>query len=222
MLSDVPPTSRSYWHTVLVNSYLATGELQVASEIVELMDWIESELGPLLHPGEVAHARASIQFARGQYSSAAREAAEATRLYAATETYVDAARTRLLAGRALVASGSTTAGEHEIARAHRELVDRGAARLADQAARELRSLGRTVSQRSKPRATASGVESLSDRELDVAERVAQGYTNREIAHQLFVSPKTVEAHLARVYGKLGVKSRAAMVAVLTRSQERDR
>lgn len=53
-------------------------------------------------------------------------------------------------------------------------------------------------------------------ELRVALCVADGRTNREVAAALFISPKTVESHLGRVYGKLGVRTRAELAARLAR------
>jgi len=52
---------------------------------------------------------------------------------------------------------------------------------------------------------------LSDRERDVLQRVARGYTNQEIADQLSLSVKTVETYRSRATTKLGLKSRAALV-----------
>ena len=52
---------------------------------------------------------------------------------------------------------------------------------------------------------------LSERELDVLRLVASGYTNAEIAAELFVSVRTVETHRAHVHQKLGVKARADLV-----------
>jgi DNA-binding CsgD family transcriptional regulator len=57
---------------------------------------------------------------------------------------------------------------------------------------------------------------LTEREREIAELAAEGKRSREIADQLFLSPRTVEAHLARVYRKLEVSSRAALTAVLLR------
>ncbi|GLZ33446.1 DNA-binding response regulator [Lentzea sp. NBRC 105346] len=56
-------------------------------------------------------------------------------------------------------------------------------------------------------------EPLSQRELDVLTLVARGSTNREAAARLFISEATVKTHLLHVYAKLGVKDRAAAVAV---------
>ena len=62
------------------------------------------------------------------------------------------------------------------------------------------------------RAPASSAGSLSAREREVLALVARGTSNREIARELFVSEATVKTHLTHVYGKLGVKDRAAAVA----------
>jgi DNA-binding CsgD family transcriptional regulator len=56
--------------------------------------------------------------------------------------------------------------------------------------------------------------SLSSRELEIARMIANGHTNRTIAAVLDISPWTVSTHLRRVFAKLNVGSRAAMVALL--------
>ncbi len=58
-------------------------------------------------------------------------------------------------------------------------------------------------------------DELTDGEQRVAELVASGLTNKEVAQALFVSPKTVEANLSRIYGKLGIRSRAELGAQMT-------
>ncbi|MFF1642305.1 response regulator [Streptomyces sp. NPDC058246] len=60
---------------------------------------------------------------------------------------------------------------------------------------------------------APGNEPLSAREREVLALVAKGTSNREIARVLFISEATVKTHLTHLYGKLGVKDRAAAVAV---------
>jgi two-component system response regulator NreC len=53
---------------------------------------------------------------------------------------------------------------------------------------------------------------LSEREQEVLELLVRGHTNREVSEQLYLSPKTVEAYRAKLYTKLGAKSRADLVA----------
>jgi DNA-binding CsgD family transcriptional regulator len=63
--------------------------------------------------------------------------------------------------------------------------------------------------------SAGGHESLSPRENEIARMVALGHTNRAIASQLDISLYTVSAHMRRIFTKLGVGTRAEMIAVLS-------
>lgn len=105
------------------------------------------------------------------------------------------------------------------------LADRGlpweASRLAGQAAitttdpAAARRLLERARELSEPDAAAStAAAGLSERELDVARMVLAGSTHREIGAQLYISPKTVEHHVARIRGKLGATSRAELLAML--------
>jgi DNA-binding CsgD family transcriptional regulator len=58
------------------------------------------------------------------------------------------------------------------------------------------------------------VEALTPSELRIVRLAAEGRTNREIAHELYVTLKTVEGHLSRAYAKLGIEGRAELAAVL--------
>jgi DNA-binding NarL/FixJ family response regulator len=78
----------------------------------------------------------------------------------------------------------------------------GARPLAARMREELKATG------ARPRrAWRTGLEALSPRELCVVQLAVKGRTNREIAHQLYVTLKTVEGHLARAYTKLGIERR---------------
>jgi DNA-binding CsgD family transcriptional regulator len=57
-------------------------------------------------------------------------------------------------------------------------------------------------------------EPLSERQAEVAEMVARGHSNREIAMNLNVSPRTIDAHLASIFNKFGVRSRFELMAAL--------
>jgi len=78
----------------------------------------------------------------------------------------------------------------------------GAAPWAERANTELRASGETV----RPGGVVATNE-LTPQELQVALAVAKGATNREAGAALFLSPKTVEAHLGRIYRKLDIRSR---------------
>ncbi len=82
--------------------------------------------------------------------------------------------------------------------------------LAAQARAELHAAG------GRPRTTAlTGVESLTPSERRIAGLAAAGRTNRDIAQELFVTPKTVERHLGHAYRKLGIRGRQRLGAALT-------
>jgi DNA-binding NarL/FixJ family response regulator len=86
----------------------------------------------------------------------------------------------------------------------------GAAPWAERARQELRASRET--RRQEPEAWAQ----LTEQEQQVAELVAQGLTNREIAQRLYISHRTVGAHLYRIFPKLGVASRAQLQAFISR------
>jgi DNA-binding CsgD family transcriptional regulator len=81
----------------------------------------------------------------------------------------------------------------------------GLLRYAERARRELRASGETVRRR-VPGAWAQ----LSPQELQIAQLAAEGLSNREIGEQLYLSHRTVESHLYRLFPKLGVTSRAQL------------
>lgn len=87
----------------------------------------------------------------------------------------------------------------------------GATPWSRRASTELRATGST-----RKVGGASGADSLTPQELEVAELAATGLTNREIATRLYLSPRTVSAHLYRIFPKLGVTTRAALRDALER------
>jgi DNA-binding CsgD family transcriptional regulator len=95
-------------------------------------------------------------------------------------------------------------------------------RYRDQLEAQLRTLGKTIHRRRRGgRRDGSGVELLTGREVEVAELVCAHRTNREIAGELFLSLKTVEAHMRNIFQKLGVSSRAEVAELLARAEPVD-
>ena len=82
----------------------------------------------------------------------------------------------------------------------------GAVPWAERAEAELRATGETARKRD-----VSAVEQLTPQELQIAGLVTSGLTNKEIAAQLFLSPRTVDYHLRKVFTKLGITSRTELI-----------
>ncbi|MCW3020885.1 MAG: transcriptional regulator, LuxR family, partial [Conexibacter sp.] len=152
-----------------------------------------------------------VLLARGQPRAAARLATSAVNDAERLGLRQEELGARLLAGRALHASG-----QHEAARIELQRVAGDAERLdaiADREAAERELLPGPVPRPGPGRqahARSTGVGALSDRERSVAALVAEGRTNREVAAALYLSEKTVEANLTRIYEKLGVRSRTEL------------
>ena len=83
----------------------------------------------------------------------------------------------------------------------------------DRAEGELRATGEKARERDP-----STLDQLTPQELQIAGLVASGMTNREIAAQLYLSPRTIDYHLRKVFSKLGVASRAELVRWACRSR----
>jgi DNA-binding CsgD family transcriptional regulator len=82
--------------------------------------------------------------------------------------------------------------------------------FAERARRELLATGETVRKR-----TVETLDELTAQEVQVARLAADGQTNPEIGAQLFLSPRTVEWHLTKVLGKLGIRSRKQLRSALS-------
>jgi DNA-binding NarL/FixJ family response regulator len=88
------------------------------------------------------------------------------------------------------------------------------------AAQALRRLG-VRAWRRRAAGTGSSLGALSERELEIAHRVADGASNREIAEALIVSPKTVERHVTNILAKLGLRNRTELASRVRSASVRD-
>ena len=205
--------SRPAWYELLVRAALAEGEPGEAATWADRAA-AAAAAAPLPNAaGFAALAAAEVRLAAGDREAAAALGADAADAFDRAGNPVDGARARLVAARGAAAGGRRDDAVEALGRAERDATAAGATRIADAAARELRRLGRRA-QRRVPADPVTGPATapLSHREREVAGLVAEGRTNREIAGALFLSEKTVERHLSRIFGKLGVSSRAALAA----------
>jgi ATP/maltotriose-dependent transcriptional regulator MalT len=137
--------------------------------------------------------------------TAAGHFAQALELHAAAGRPFDRARTELLCGEALRRARRPSQARGHLRAALDGFEQLGAAGWAGRARAELRASGETARRRDP-----STLTQLTPQELQIARLAAGGATNREIAGQLFVSPRTVEYHLYKVFPKLGIASRAEL------------
>jgi ATP/maltotriose-dependent transcriptional regulator MalT len=192
----------------LVEARLLEGHLDAATAAVSALEQIAATPGRERVEALATAARGRVALAEGR-EGAADLLLEAVNRYAALGARLEAARTRLELARAL--STSTPKVAVDVARhARTELEALGALRDADAAAALMRSLG------AKGRAGPRAIGLLSRRETEVLGLLADGLSNREIAERLYISPKTAEHHVSRIYAKLGVSTRAEAAAYAAR------
>ena len=120
------------------------------------------------------------------------------------------ARAHLLYGEWLRREHRRVDAREQLRVAHAMLADMGAEAFAERARRELQATGETVRKR-----TVDTLDDLTPQEAQVARLAADGQTNPEIGAQLFLSPRTVEWHLGKVFGKLGISSRKELRSALS-------
>jgi ATP/maltotriose-dependent transcriptional regulator MalT len=154
-----------------------------------------------LPPSDQPAAQADLVDARVAAGAATAADALAARARLNTGPFADA-RVRLAEGQALAAAGDKAAARAALTDAAERFERAGAERLRATAVRELRALGTRIH-----RPTGGDPSALTDREREIAELAAGGRTNREIAEELVLSVKTVEAHMRNIFGKLGISKR---------------
>ena len=180
-------------------------------EAVELLDWYEGNARRL----ERVSALANCARCRGMLAAQAGAIEEALRCYEEALEWHSKVELPLDHGRTLLALG-VTQRRMKRRREARETLEKalavferiGAALWAEQARAELKRIS--------GRAATPGA--LTPAEERVAALVAEGKTNREVATALFLSDRTVEGHLSRVFGKLGIRHRTELGPALAARQ----
>ena len=192
----------SRWHLDYLTALVATGRLADAQAFLDHLDRQVASSGRRSAAAVALTGRAMVHAATGRGPAATAAIDQALAWYESSPMRFERARTLLIAGQIHRRLKGKRLAHDALAEAVREFTAFGAAAWARLAAAELARVNL------RPASPAA----LTETERRVAELAAAGRTNREVAQQLFLAVKTVEANLARAYRKLGITSRAELGA----------
>ncbi len=199
------------------------GDLPRARAAASALSSIAADTGHADALAALAHALGEIALAEHEPDAAADKLTRALDLHAGLEVPFERAQIALRAGVALAAAGQREAALERMEESYRAARRLNAKPLAAACAAEFDRLGEPLERRLGRRAAAQhAAAGLSRREVEVTRLVALGRTNREIARELFLSPRTVDMHVRNILSKLNCKtrteaaSRAAELGLLTR------
>lgn len=131
---------------------------------------------------------------------------EALRWHGESARLFDRARTELVFGESLRRAGRRNEARTQLRAALEAFERAGATSWSERARSELRVSGATARKR-----IPSAIDQLTPQELQVTQFVAEGATNKEVAARLFLSPRTIDYHLRKIFTKLGITSRAELI-----------
>jgi DNA-binding CsgD family transcriptional regulator len=218
-LRFIPGGWRAVGLELLTRCQLAAGRRAEAERAAAAAAACADEVGLPMAAAMSGLAHAALDLDAGDPASGAELALEAADILDGAGAAFYAALSRMLAGRALARAGEPDRATAELERAAAAFDSFGSGRYRAAAERELRALGHRIHRRSRPGKTdATGVASLTARELEIARLVVDRKTNPEIAAALFLSPKTVETHLRNVFHKLNVSSRVEVARAVEHSE----
>lgn len=193
-----PLTHGNHCLREVVEAGVRAGEPDIAHRALGRLEERGQASGTPWALGLVARSRALM----AEGDEAERLFREALGHLTATPVATDVARTHLLYGEWLRRQSRRTDARSELQRAHELFTAMGADAFAQRAARELGATGARARSR---RVDASAT--LTPQELRIARLAGTGATSREIAGELFLSPRTIDAHLRSVFSKLDITSR---------------
>ena len=209
-LEQLAPPHAAAVLLALVRAAVACGRLGDAERWAQRLRDDAGHLELPVSAIQAMRADAELRLAQRDAPEAADLAARALAAAEEQGLAAEALESRLLAARAALSRGDRERGVADLQRVVAEAGAAGAVMVRDVAARELRRAGTRVSASARRTAAGAGRQALTDREREIADLVAQGRSNKEVARALFLSEKTVEHHLSRIYAKLAVRSRTEL------------
>jgi ATP/maltotriose-dependent transcriptional regulator MalT len=196
------------WGLRLASSLFAqAGQIADAHACADGLTKITADSGYGDALAALAHALGEIALAEGEPELAAEQLGRAVELHRSLRIPAERAQILHRSGVALAAAGERELAIERHAEAYRVARNLAARPLAGRAASAIEELGESVEQRLGRVATDGEGSPLTRRELEVVRLVADGRTNREIAEELFLSPRTIDMHVRNILAKLDCRSR---------------
>jgi ATP/maltotriose-dependent transcriptional regulator MalT len=217
-LTLIPGGWRAYCLELLTRCWLALDRPSEAARAAGLAEVAAAALRLPLATAWADRAVAAVALHSGETARATERALASAEAAHQVGAPIEAALSRTLAGRALAQAGQADRALAELHRAAATFDACGARRYRESAERELGRLGHRPHRRTRPGNTdGAGIESLTERELQVARLVVDRKTNAEIAGELFLSQKTVETHLRNIFHKTDLTTRVALAHAVERA-----
>ena len=210
---DMPRTDPALlrWVPDEVEALTTLGDTAAAAEVLDRFEHRCRRTGRRSGWAAAHRCRALLASDHGALDAAADHIRASIRLFDEVGMPFECARSRMVAARVHRRARQKAAATAMLRQARATFAELGAPHWANRAADELdRVGGRRTGQHRR--------DSMTAVETEVARLVAAGLRNREVAAELFMSSKTVESHLTRIYRKLGARSRTELGAVLARRE----
>jgi ATP/maltotriose-dependent transcriptional regulator MalT len=206
--NDIDPYPQMWALSELVEAAARMGEGDVARDALTRLAEMTQPAGTDWGLGTEARSRALLS----EGENADRLYCQAIERFGRTRLRPELARAHLLYGEWLRREGRRSDAREQLRTAHHMFAAMGMEAFAERTRRELVATGETVRKRG-----AVTRDELTPQEDQIARLARDGFSNPEIGVQLFLSYRTVEWHLRKVYAKLGISSRRELMAAPPRS-----
>ena len=194
------------WPDLLANALVLDGQLEAADDFLRPHEQRAKARGHRSAQARLGYARGRLHGALGDIHAARRSFETSLELLNGLPLRYDTARVNFAYGQTLRRAGKRREADAVIGTARELYLSLGARTYVARCDRELKAGGLHQARGSRDDV------GLTPQEEAVSTLVAQGLSNREVAAELYVSPKTVQYHLTRIYAKLGVRSRSELAA----------
>jgi DNA-binding CsgD family transcriptional regulator len=200
------------WADIYCNALVMEGMHDEADVVLSRHEARAWERGHRSTLARLGYARGRLRAAQGDLDGARESFEDSLSLLAELPLDYDRARVNFAYGQTLRRAGKRREAEAVIATARQLFAGVGATTYVERCDREINAAGIGA------RTNTPGYQ-LSAQEKLVADLVARGRSNRDVASELFISGKTVQYHLTRIYSKVGVHSRSELAAVWSQTGE---